>query len=188
MILQQALAQSHEYARKVVREGDTVIDATCGNGYDTLFLAGLVGHTGKVYAFDIQREALGITRKRLMEKGMIHRCFLIPDGHENMHRYVSEPVRLVMFNLGYRPGGDHSICTKGETTFRAVRTALDLLVEGGLIVMVIYHGGDSGFEERDYLMKALPVLDPKKAAVMMTSFVNLPNNPPILVCIEKLNQ
>ncbi|AGC68094.1 putative rRNA methylase [Thermoclostridium stercorarium subsp. stercorarium DSM 8532] len=186
MILQQALAQSHEYAKKVVREGDTVIDATCGNGHDTLFLAGLVGDSGKVYAFDIQKEALGITRKRLLENGMLHRCFLIPDGHQNMHRYVNQPVKLVLFNLGYRPGGDHSICTRGETTIKAVETALNLLVVHGLIVLVIYHGGDTGFEERDYLLKALPDLNPKKAAVMMTSFINLPNNPPILVCIEKL--
>lgn len=186
MILQQALAQSHEYAKKVVKEGDTVIDATCGNGHDTLFLAGLVGDTGKVYAFDIQKDALCQTRKRLLDNGAIKRCILIPDGHENMHRYVKEPVKLVMFNLGYRPGGDHSICTHGETTLKAVRTALDLLVVHGLIILVIYHGGDSGFDERDYLLKKIPGLDPKRAVVMMTDFINLPNNPPILVCIEKI--
>jgi len=62
-----------------------------------------------------------------------------------------------------------------------------LLTVNGLIVLVIYHGGDSGFEERDFLLKALPEINPKKAAVMMTSFMNLPNNPPILVCIEKLS-
>lgn len=187
MVLQQALLQSHEYARKVVREGDTVIDATCGNGHDTLFLAELVGDSGKVYAFDIQKEALGQTRKRLMESRMLHRCVLIPDGHENMHRYVKEPVRLVMFNLGYRPGGDHKICTRGETTFKAVRTALNLLSVNGLIILVIYHGGDSGFEERDFLLKKLPELNPGRAVVMMTNFINLPNNPPILVCIEKIS-
>ncbi len=186
MTLQQALYQSHEYARKVVRNGDTVVDATCGNGHDTLFLAGLVGNTGKVYAFDIQKEALGNTRKMLMDGGMVKRCILIPDGHENMHRYISEPVKLVMFNLGYRPGGDHSICTTGETTLRAIHAALDLLVVNGLIILVIYHGGDTGFEEPDYLLSKLPELDPKAAAVMMTRFINLPNNPPILVCIEKL--
>ncbi|NLM10872.1 MAG: methyltransferase domain-containing protein [Clostridiaceae bacterium] len=186
MILQQALHQSHEYAKKVVRKGDTVIDATCGNGHDTLFLAGLVGDSGKVYAFDIQKEALCNTRKRLLDGGMINRCTLIHDGHENMHRYIKEPVKLVMFNLGYRPGGDHAICTKGETTFKAIRTALDLLVVNGLIVLVIYHGGDSGFEERDYLLKELPNLDSTRAVVMMTNFINLPNNPPILVCIEKI--
>lgn len=186
MTLQQALAQSHEYAKKVVKEGDTVIDATCGNGHDTLFLAGLVGNSGKVYAFDIQKEALCQTRKRLLEGGMIERCVLIPDGHENMHRYVNVPVKLVMFNLGYRPGGDHTICTKGETTFKAIQAALNLLAVNGLIILVIYHGGDSGFDERDYLLKMLPGLDPAKTAVMMTKFINLPNNPPILVCIEKL--
>jgi len=186
MILQQALAQSHEYAKKVIKEGDTVIDATCGNGRDTLFLAGLVGNSGKVYAFDIQNEALCQTRKRLSDGGVIDRCVLIHDGHENMQKYVNRPVNLVMFNLGYRPGGDHTICTKGETTFRAVQAALELLEVNGLIILVIYHGGDSGFDERDYLLKMLPGLNSETSVVMMTNFINLPNNPPILVCIEKL--
>jgi len=186
MILQQALAQSHEYARRVVKEGDTVIDATCGNGHDTLFLAGLVGNSGKVYAFDIQNEAICNTRKRLLDNGMFDRCVLIHDGHENLERYVKEPVKLVIFNLGYRPGGYHSICTKGETTFKAVQSALNLLEVNGLVILVVYHGGDSGFDERDYLLEMLPGLNSESAAVMMTRFINLPNNPPILVCIEKL--
>lgn len=47
--------------RKVVRPGDTVIDATCGNGHDTLELARLVcadNAPGYVYAFDVQEDAL----------------------------------------------------------------------------------------------------------------------------------
>lgn len=186
MILQQALVQSHKYAEKIVQKGDTVVDATCGNGHDTLFLAKLTGNTGKVYAFDIQKEALGKTRKRLLDNGMDQRCILIPDGHEHMERYIREPVKLVMFNLGYRPGGDHTICTTGETTYKAIKGALKLLVVHGLIVMVVYHGGDSGFDERNFLLKILPTLNSQTTVVMMTSFINLSNNPPILVCIEKI--
>lgn len=47
--------------RKVVRPGDTVIDATCGNGHDTLELVKLVcadNAPGYVYAFDVQEDAL----------------------------------------------------------------------------------------------------------------------------------
>lgn len=38
--------------------GDTVIDATAGNGHDTVFLAQLVGRQGRVWAFDVQSSAL----------------------------------------------------------------------------------------------------------------------------------
>lgn len=186
MSLKQALLQSHEYAKGIVRAGDTVVDATMGNGNDTAFLAELAGSTGKVYAFDIQQEAVEKTREKLEQQGLVNRCVLIRDGHENMKQYICEPVRLVLFNLGYRPGGNHSLCTRGETTLQAIHSAFDLLEVHGLIILVIYHGGDSGFEERDFLLEQLPMMDSQAAAVMVTRFVNLPNCPPILVCIEKL--
>jgi predicted methyltransferase len=186
VVLKQALAQSHEYARMVVKEGDTVVDATMGNGNDTVFLAELVGKTGKVYAFDIQSIALEKTDEKLSQKNLEKRCILICDGHENMAQYIKEPVKLVMFNLGYRPGGDHSIATTGETTMKAVYAAMENLVVHGLIIIVIYHGGDTGFSERDYILKELPKIDSKSFAVMLTKFLNLPNNPPMLVCIERL--
>lgn len=186
MTLMQALRQSHEYAKQIVQQGDVVVDATMGNGHDTAFLAQLTGSSGKVYAFDIQQEAIDNTKKRLEQEGLLDRCVLIHDGHENMKQYVTEPVRLVIFNLGYRPGGDHSVCTRGETTLKAIQAAFDLLHPHGLVILVIYHGGDSGFEERDFLLEQLPMMDPQQAAVMVTRFVNLPNCPPILICIEKL--
>lgn len=37
-----------------VHEGDTVVDATAGNGGDTLWLARAVGPGGCVYAFDTE--------------------------------------------------------------------------------------------------------------------------------------
>lgn len=186
MNLKQALKQSHEYARAIVQEGDAVVDATMGNGHDTAFLADLTGKSGKVYAFDIQQEALKNTKKKLEQEGLLNQCVLICDGHEKMNQYICEPVKIVLFNLGYRPGGNHTLCTRGETTLQAIHAALEKLVIHGLIILVIYHGGDSGFDERDYLLEQLPKLDPQSAAVMITQFVNLPNCPPMLVCIEKL--
>lgn len=91
MTLKQALAQSHEYAKKIVQEGDTVIDATMGNGHDTAFLAELAGDAGKVYAFDIQKEAVENTRARLDKLGLSQRCILIHDSHDKLDQYVTEP-------------------------------------------------------------------------------------------------
>ena len=46
-----------------IREGDLVIDATCGNGNDTLLLSAAVGESGDVLAVDIQEEAVEKTKK-----------------------------------------------------------------------------------------------------------------------------
>ena len=47
-----------------VKEGDLCIDATMGNGNDTLLLSRLCGEKGHVLAFDIQEIALANTRGR----------------------------------------------------------------------------------------------------------------------------
>lgn len=184
-ILQKALIQAHQYAEAVVAPGDTVIDATMGNGNDTLFLARLTGPEGKVYAFDIQEAAVGRTRERLEAHGVSGWCELILDGHEHMDRHVAEPVKLVMFNLGYLPGGDHGINTRAETTIEAVEKSLSLIRDDGLIIIVIYYGGETGFEERDALLDYLAKLDVRRFSVMKTEFINQINCPPILICIEK---
>ena len=49
-----------------VQPGDICIDATMGNGNDTLLLCSLCQETGHVYAFDIQEQALAHTRQRLL--------------------------------------------------------------------------------------------------------------------------
>ena len=48
-----------------IKPGDTVIDATCGTGKDTVVLARAVGDEGSVYAFDIQKSAHLLTEARL---------------------------------------------------------------------------------------------------------------------------
>lgn len=171
---------------KTVREGDTVVDATAGNGGDTLFLAQLAGPSGKVYSFDIQQAALDRTLQRLEDAGAADRVSLVCDGHQNMTRYIKGNVKAVMFNLGYLPGGDHSVGTRAEVTVEALEKAMELLEVNGIITVVVYYGGDSGFGEKDRIMEYITHIDYKKYAVMKSEFVNQVNCPPILVCIEKL--
>lgn len=181
-----SLSQSHQYIERFVEQGDIVIDATAGNGNDTIFLAKLVGEKGRVFSFDVQQIAIDRTREKLSILGLSDRVELINDGHENLDKYVNGNVKAVMFNLGYLPGGDHNLGTKAETTICAIEKSMSLLVTGGIISIVIYHGGDSGFEEKNKVMEYLGNVDPKKYTVMKTEFINQPNCPPILVCIEKL--
>lgn len=185
-ILRNSLGQSHEIIMKAVGEGDTVIDATAGNGGDTLFLAELAGPSGRVYSFDIQQAAIDKTLGKLTAAGLKDRVSLICDGHQNMDRYAPGNVKAVMFNLGYLPGGDHSIGTRAETTEEALEKAMELLAVNGIITVAVYYGGDSGFEEKDRIMEYIKRIDHRKFSVMKNEFVNQINCPPILVCIEKL--
>ena len=185
-VIKNSLAQSHDLIRSIVVEGDTVIDATAGNGNDTAFLAALVGEKGRVFSFDIQEKALSKTRDRLEKLSLAHRVTLIQDGHQKMDFYVKEKVKAVMFNLGYLPGGDHSIGTKAETTIEAINKSMELIQVNGIVSIVVYYGGDSGFDEKNALMEYIKTIDCKRFTVMKTEFINQVNCPPILVCIEKL--
>lgn len=185
MLLSNSLAISHEIIKRIVKPGDTVVDATMGNGNDTLLLAGLVGDKGMVYSFDIQESALESTRKKLEKAGIEGYVKLILDGHQNIDRYVPKGIRAVMFNLGYLPKGDHSIGTKADTTIEALNKSMELLMVGGIIMMVIYYGGDSGFEEKDAVLQYIKTIDCRKYTVLVSDFVNQINCPPIAVCIEK---
>lgn len=185
-VLKNALAISHELVERIVREGDMVVDATAGNGNDTLFLAKLVGEQGHVFCFDIQDIALSNTSEKLLQHNMLERVTLIKDGHEHMDSHVQQPVKAVMFNFGYLPGGDHHMGTKPCTSLRAIGKSMQLIVPGGIIAAVVYHGGDSGFEEKDAIMEYVKTIDNKKYSVLVQEFVNQVNDPPIAVCIERL--
>lgn len=176
----------HYFLKDYISEGDRCIDATAGNGNDTEFLSRLVGDCGKVYAFDIQEEALEHTRERLAGQGLEERSVLICDGHENMQKYVKEEVTAVVFNFGYLPGGDHEIATKADTSVRAVEQALELIKTDGVMSLCIYSGGDTGYEEKEKLLKYLKELDSKKWLVIVNSYYNRKNDPPLPVFVIRL--
>ncbi|WP_125153597.1 tRNA (mnm(5)s(2)U34)-methyltransferase [Clostridium rectalis] len=167
-----------------LNEGSIAVDATMGNGNDTVFLANLVGESGKVYAFDIQEKALLNTSEKLKENG-VENVELIKDGHENIDKYVKEKVDVIMFNLGYLPKLSHNITTKAETTLQAVKKSLNLLKEDSVIILVIYHGHENGKEEKLALENLLSSINQKEYNVIKLEFINQINNPPALICVEK---
>lgn len=183
--IKNSLGQSHDIIMKIIEPGDIAIDATAGNGNDTLFLAQLVGPDGRVYSFDIQEKAINNTAKKLAEKNLSERVTLIKSGHENMDLYVKEEVKTVIFNLGYLPGGDHNIGTKAETTIQAINKAVELIKVNGIVCIVVYYGGDSGFDEKERVLEHVKNFDNRRFTVMKMEFVNQINCPPILLCIEK---
>lgn len=172
---------------KYISEGDIVVDATAGNGHDTLSLTQLVGNKGKVYAFDIQKEAIENT-KALLEKNnlLLDNIQLIQDSHSVMDEYIQEQdVQGIVFNLGYLPKGDHNITTIADSTILALEKGLELLKTNGIISILIYHGHEQGKVEKERLIEFGQSLDSKKYHVMMFQLMNQTNDPPCLMFITK---
>ena len=178
----------HSFLKQQITPGDLCIDATMGNGNDTLLLCQLAGDTGHCLAFDIQAEVLVNTRKLLAENNIPpHSYTLFQESHENLSCHADpDSVSAIVFNLGYLPTGDHDLATKAPSTLCALEQSLSLLKKGGLMVVCIYSGGDSGFEERDAVLSWLKERDPKKYLVIVSEYYNRPKNPPIPALVIKL--
>ncbi|MCW9089532.1 MAG: methyltransferase domain-containing protein [Gammaproteobacteria bacterium] len=164
--------QAHTALAAILREGDVVIDATVGNGHDTLFLAQQVGESGTVYGFDIQQQALDIAYARLQEAGLERRTSLYHAGHEAMAVVLPQSLagrlKAVVFNLGYLPGGDKVRTTAIHTTLAALEQARELLAPGGGISVLAYTGHPGGREEAETVKAWAHTLPPDYYKVQIT--------------------
>ena len=174
-----------ELIEPALYDGARAVDATMGNGHDTLWLCRLAGPAGKVYAFDVQPEAVTRTRALLEGEGMLARAALFCAGHERMAEFVPEPVDAVVFNLGWLPGAGHGVTTRAETTLRAADAALSLLRPGGLATICVYPGHDEGARELAALTDWAAALDPRRFDALTKRYLNQPNDPPHLIAIRK---
>ncbi len=186
MLIKNPVYIVKDIVRMITCKGETLIDATCGNGYDTVFLAELTGQTGTVFAFDIQKEAIENTRKKVECSGVSNRVRLIMAGHENIDKYVDGQIACAMFNLGYLPGSDRKTSTRWQSTITGIQKSMNLLRTGGIITIIIYHGKETGYEERDKVLEFLQDIDYKQFNVLKLDYMNRVNDPPIPIIIEKL--
>ena len=184
-MLRSARYLSHDVLREAVQKGDTVIDATMGNGHDTLFLCELVGEEGQVIAFDVQEAAVESTRKRLAEAGMLERAVLYCRGHEHMDEAGVADVSAIVFNLGWLPGGDKSVTTLWETTKIALEKALHLLKQHGVLLLCAYPGHAEGDRERAEVINFLASLPPQRYNVLHQKFLNAGPGAPENFIIQK---
>lgn len=187
MNLQSALEYSHTLLTTVIAEGDTVIDATMGNGHDTLFLATRVGPTGHVLSFDVQQQALTATKTQLTLTGLTQQVQLIHDGHEHLDQYlgINDEISAAIFNLGYLPGSDKQIITHSETTLAALQTCLTHLRRGGIVALVVYYGHSGGETEKNAVLAATQALDQHVYQVLQYGFINQVHQPPFLIAVQK---
>ena len=181
--MKRPLEMAHDFLAEVVTKEDIVVDATMGNGHDTLFLAKLAK---QVYAFDIQEQALEKTQERLDQARMTN-AQLILQGHETLDQFVTE-AKAGIFNLGYLPSADKSVITRPQTTIEALEKLCGLLVKGGRIAIMIYYGHDGGDLERDAVLDFVSQLNQQEYTATIYRTLNQINNPPFLVMIEKLER
>ncbi|KAF1296690.1 SAM-dependent methyltransferase [Enterococcus sp. JM4C] len=186
-MLQTALHYSHTLIKEVLQPGDNAIDATMGNGFDTLFLADLVGKTGKVFSFDVQEQAVKTTQEKLIAAGLDTRAQLYLQGHETLGEVLDPDfsIKAAIFNLGYLPKSDKSIITLPSTTKKAMTEILLRLVPRGRLILVAYYGHVGGTEELDMVRNYCEALPQEQFSVLNYQFINQKNQPPILFCIER---
>ena len=158
---------AHDLIKDVLYPGDIAIDATVGNGHDTVFLAEQVGPAGKVFGFDSQQAAIDSTwikvescctageRARSNAPLRPEYLTLIQTSHADMGANIPlqyhGKISAIMFNLGYLPGGDKSIITYTDSTLAALNIASQLLSSNGIITVMAYPGHQGGDLETEHV-------------------------------------
>jgi tRNA G37 N-methylase Trm5 len=167
-------------------EGDTAVDFTMGNGYDTVFLSKTVGPTGRVYAFDIQEKALTSTEQNLRKNDCPDNWRLICASHHRANEFVTGKIKAGMFNLGYLPGaGNKQLTTKRSTTLPAVQKAMEMLGENAVLLVAVYPGHPEGAAEGRELTEYFSTISRFKYSISQFRMLNSPESPFFMVIETK---
>lgn len=189
-LFQSHLDLAHTYWAQIIQMGDTVIDATCGNGYDTLKLCQLALSLdkGKVYAFDIQEQAIKSAGQFIhshLEFNLTQRVIFQQRCHSIFPDAISQgSVKLIVYNLGYLPGGNKAKTTKIGTTLQSLHQAQDLLQSGGAISITCYSGHTEGAREQEAILAYASQLSPKEWSCCQHIWLNR-QQAPSLILIQK---
>ena len=166
------------YLKTHVRNQDTIIDATVGNGHDTIYIASLAK---QVIGFDIQSKALTVTQEKLVNLG-IQNVTLVHDSFENISTLTG--YRGVVFNLGYLPNSDKSITTTATVTLRTIQNIVSQMKKDDFILVTVYPGHDEGKKESDLLKSYVETLDTTFIAIMYQ--IQNRQDAPYVILIEKI--
>jgi predicted methyltransferase len=187
MNLRNLTDRAQQLVAAVLAEGGLAVDATAGNGHDTLFLATAVGDTGRVISIDCQESAILETENRLMMASLRHRVDLRLARHEDWDSLLPPDwrcrIQAVMFNLGYLPGGDKRITTHPESTQAALQAAAAWLAPGGMISVLVYRGHDGGLDESRAVHGWAKSLPPNEWDALHITVSNAPDSSPELLLL-----
>ena len=181
---------AHDLIRDILNPGDIAIDATVGNGHDTLFLAEQIAPSGHVYGFDIQQAAIDSTLEKFRQTRLSDYLSLIHASHADMSDEIPEhlhgKIRAIMFNLGYLPGGDKSVITLTDSTLAALSIASQILTVNGIITLLAYPGHQGGDQEADQVKNWCEQLDSQQFEVSTIYSTEHKDTAPRLFVIRKL--
>ena len=154
---------NHNQLKKHLKPGDYAIDATAGNGHDTLKLAQYVSPGGQILAIDIQDQAIKNTQALLNQHTIQESVTLIKENHQNLESILPQTwhkkVKAIVFNLGYLPGSDKSVITETNSTIKALDSSLNLLSPNGILSVMLYPGHSGGDDETNHVKNWAKSLD-----------------------------
>lgn len=186
-LFQSHLDLAHQYWRRLVQPGDFVIDATVGNGRDTLFLCqlALLENQGMVWGFDIQAIALEKAHRLIKEslpEPLVSRVKLFQQSHSQFPKEIPpHSVKLIAYNLGYLPGGNKGITTIVQTTLASLEDAKKLIMPGGAISITCYPGHPEGKQEEEALINYMRSLSPQSWNCCYHQWLNRAESPSLLL-------
>ena len=181
-------AQAHQFILSHLKAGDIAIDATVGNGHDTLFLARQVSERGIIYGFDIQQQAIESAQTKLSNAFVFKNTMLFNTSHENLSEFIPDQyhgkIKTIMFNLGYLPGSDKAVITQATSTLFALNQATELLATEGVITIMAYPGHSGGKEETKQIKQWCEQLNIDRFVVKQINSSDK-ETAPVLFCILK---
>lgn len=179
---------AHIVWRNSIEKGDLLVDATAGNGRDSEILAKSLSVCGggTLHCIDLQQEAIDATKIRIdsyLQDATIQ-IFLHTQSHEKLPLF-EKPPKLIVYNLGYLPGGNKNLTTLKYSTLLSVKNAMQSVAPGGLISITCYPGHREGAEEELALLEFCSTLSDSQWHVSHTKWLNR-IKPPSLFFIRKL--
>ena len=181
-----AVNMSHFIMAPFLKAAKTLVDMTCGNGHDTVFLASHMAPAATLYALDIQPCAIANTKEAIRQAGLENMQIVYSLGsHDQLVEAIDEPIDIVVFNLGYLPSGNHDLHTDAKITINACKLCLNKIAENGIIIIVSYPGTKAGAEECQLLRKFLQDIPQKEFHVSQWCPLNQVNDPPVLYIVQK---
>ena len=207
---------AQRYWASLLNAGDTVIDATVGNGHDAAVLAEALGRAGGGTLLCVDAQAVALERSRERLRGVLAADWELREGADEwlavqrsngaelvvrwvegchaatLRELPAGSAALIVFNLGYLPGGDKTFTTTAATTVAALEAAEAVVASGGCVSATIYPGHAEGLTEEVAVLDHAAGLTQGKWSVYHTSWLNQRNKrngrrAPSLVLLQHLH-
>jgi SAM-dependent methyltransferase len=171
------LTLAKRYWQQWLEPDQIVIDATCGNGRDTLFVAQHLG--ARVIAIDLQQTAVEKTKQTIEDHQLKEKVTCYCASHEQLRKYCVEP-NLVIYNLGYLPGGNKQITTMRDSTLNSLKEALTILHPKGALSITLYPGHEEGWHETQAVLRWAKTLPSDEWSAIHHEWINRSKAPSFL--------